>query len=291
MTTLNQTLADLVSAYHVLHNEKILQEYGSVSVRNPENPATFFTSGFPAILVSSRDHLLEFAVSDASRVSRPLVLATQSDIVARFIEPYLHSCIYDRYPGVQSVVHSHASCGIIYGLCDAGGSMLMPVYNKAGFVGTYNPIFNPADYYHELPESHLHDLRVSHKTLGERMASLLRDSSANGTNQNQARGLPDYSCVLLRGNGVAVWHSSIQGAVHKAIHMQRNTEVQTAAMLQRAHSSLELTYLDEREAADSETSASNSLQMMWSAWVAEVERISKYQNNVRVWNEQRGHPN
>jgi ribulose-5-phosphate 4-epimerase/fuculose-1-phosphate aldolase len=284
MSELEYALADLVSAYHILHHHGIFQEYGSISFRNPENPKSFFVSCLPAILVSSREHLYKYNIADCERVEAgENRTAPLWDLGAPTAEPYVHSSIYDRFPGVKSVVHSQAKNGIVYSLCDAGGSMMMPVYNKAGFVGNYNPIFNPAKHYDKLPPGHPRDLRVSHKLLGDSMAALLSGSTRTSHLGSAAiQEFPDFSCVLLRGNGIALWNDSIQGAVHKAIHLQRSTYIQTAAMLQRAHSDLELTYLTDKEAVDSEASTSEALRVMWAAWMAEVQGQPRYRNDISL---------
>lgn len=86
---------------------------------------------------------------------------------------------------------------------------------------------------------------------------------------------------MLRGNGVAVWGHDIKHAVYKAIYLQRNADVQAAAMLQRAHSDLGLTYLNDTEAKDCERLIQQSGATHWAAWAVEVERDGTYKNDLR----------
>ena len=102
MSDLDYALADLVSACHILHHHGIFQEYGSISVRNPENPDTFFMSCLPAVLVSSREHLNEFKVSDGELLQPDGDKATPFDLGASTAEPFVHSCIYDMYPACRA---------------------------------------------------------------------------------------------------------------------------------------------------------------------------------------------
>ena len=56
--------------------------------------------------VSEENDLVEYYVTDASFVKIPAP--------AGYAERYIHSEIYKRYPGVQSVVHSHSPAVIPY---------------------------------------------------------------------------------------------------------------------------------------------------------------------------------
>lgn len=66
MPLMDSLLSRLISAYHVLYYHEILQQTGSVSVRNPEISPTFFIRSVPAILIRSRHKLEERFVEDGS---------------------------------------------------------------------------------------------------------------------------------------------------------------------------------------------------------------------------------
>ena len=102
--------------------------------------------------------------------------------------------------------------------------------------------------------------------LGDEVARRLARVGADG-----GLALPDYLCVMLRGNGVAVWGHDIKHAVYKAIYLQRSADVQAAATLQRAHSDLGLTYLNDTGAKDCERLIQQSVATHWADWAVEVE--------------------
>lgn len=58
--------------------------------------------------ISSIQDLVEYRVVDASPV--------HADAPGGYLERYIHSEIYKRYPGVHSVVHSHAKDVVPYGI-------------------------------------------------------------------------------------------------------------------------------------------------------------------------------
>jgi ribulose-5-phosphate 4-epimerase/fuculose-1-phosphate aldolase len=61
----------------------------------------------PATISSAKD-LVEYNVSDASAVN--------PDAPLGYIERFIHSEIYKKYPVINSVIHSHASAVIPYSI-------------------------------------------------------------------------------------------------------------------------------------------------------------------------------
>lgn len=97
----------------------------------------------PANISSPRD-LVEYHVSDASPV--------ESNAPKGYIERYIHSEVYKKYPTVNSVIHSHASAVVPYsvsgmivilGVWEKAaadprlGVALKPCLHMAGFLGKY----------------------------------------------------------------------------------------------------------------------------------------------------------
>ena len=90
----------LIAANHILHYHNVVDAYGHISVRNPQNPQSFFISkSLAPALVSKREDLEEYYVSDASPVNK--------DAPKGYAERFIHSEIYKKYKGVHSVIHAH----------------------------------------------------------------------------------------------------------------------------------------------------------------------------------------
>jgi ribulose-5-phosphate 4-epimerase/fuculose-1-phosphate aldolase len=229
MDNLDEALSRLISAFHILHQHQILDEYGHISVRHPRDPSTFFTSNVPAILVSSKNDLNQWNVVDGSPVTVPYSGCQAVQIAHEFSEHYIHSSIYDHYPGVQSVVHSHSLSAIVYGLCNNTGSLLQPSYQMAGFLGSPSPIFDAADCYSALPPRFARNLLINHKYLGDALAKALNDSSQ----MNGISNLPHHAVVFQRGHGFVTRATSIEDVVYRAIHTCRDADIQTTVMAQR----------------------------------------------------------
>lgn len=99
----------LITANHILHQQAVLDAYGHISVRNPQNPATFFVSrSLAPALVSSREDIEEYYVENASSVNK--------DASQGYAERFIHSEIYKRYADVNSVIHSHSEAVIPFSI-------------------------------------------------------------------------------------------------------------------------------------------------------------------------------
>jgi len=117
----DKLFSTLVSGNHILHYNKVLDAYGHISVRNPQNPATFFISrSLAPALVSSREDIEEYYVEDATPVNK--------DSPKGYAERFIHSELYKSYKDVNSVIHSHsevsASTSLQYLVCGADRFLL-----------------------------------------------------------------------------------------------------------------------------------------------------------------------
>lgn len=266
-------LRGLISAFHVLHQHRVLDERGQISVRNPTDPETFFISNMPAVLISTRDDIEIRNVSDGSMADSNIEdTSPHSDS-----EHFLHSCIYDRFSGVNSVVHSHNQGAIVFGLCNSSGSMLRPTNQMVGFIGPFVPIFDAGKHYPSMASTHSQDLVVNRQYLGNALAKLFDQSSAT----NGSRAMPSCKMVLQRGHGFTTCAQSLEDAVFQAVQLCRNTAIQTRAMVQRIETDLEVVYLTEKEGEDSLKTISSTVQYAWSAWLAEVQNTGLYRNDLQ----------
>jgi ribulose-5-phosphate 4-epimerase/fuculose-1-phosphate aldolase len=117
----------LVTACHILHHHGIFDAYGHISVRSPDNPATFWMPyNMPPALVSSSEDLIEYKVDSADEVEK-------TNVKPGYLERHIHSEIYKRFPTVNSVVHSHAADVLPY--CTSGVPLRSTIH-MAGFLGT-----------------------------------------------------------------------------------------------------------------------------------------------------------
>src|ERR1700753_3984154 len=84
----------LITCSHILHHHGIVDAYGHVSVRNPDNPKTFFLSrNMPPALMSSVDDIVEYQIENSEPVEK--------DAPNGFAERCIHSEILKKFPSVN----------------------------------------------------------------------------------------------------------------------------------------------------------------------------------------------
>ena len=263
MVSANATsiLSTLITANHILHYHSVLDAYGHISVRNPENASTFFFARTLApALISSTEDINELNVADASQIdpTRP----------RSFVERFIHSEIYKRFEDVNSVVHSHSPQVLPYTISNVP---LKAVYHMPGFLGDQGvPNFDIADFYEPGDQQ---DLLVSNTRLGAALASTFNVNSTTNS-------FPDPPAVLMRGHGLAVTGETIEQAVFFSIYTQSNAEIQSSAIeLEHAFSDTgeesSVRYLTAQEGRDAWATNKPLIVRPWELWQREVQTMGQ----------------
>src|SRR5215471_4473819 len=107
MSNLDAVLNDLIIANRILAKEEVVDAYGHVSVRHPDNPKRFFIARSLAPDLVERDDIVELGL-DGEPVrseSRPL-----------YLERFIHAAIFEARPDVHAVVHAHAEDILPFGV-------------------------------------------------------------------------------------------------------------------------------------------------------------------------------
>jgi len=223
-----QHLTDLALANHILVNEGVLDGFGHISVRNPDNAERFFIARSMAPALVDVDDIVEVDldghVHDAQNRRT-------------YVERFIHSAIYKARPDVMSVVHSHSPAVIPFGVT---GARLRPISHMSGFLGAVTPVY---EIRRNAGESS--DLLISNQLLGEALAQSLGASSV----------------ALMRGHGSVTVGNSIQQAVFRAIYTESNARLQSEA------SKLgDITFLTEAEAKATSEMNDLHLERPWEMW-------------------------
>lgn len=299
---LKDLFSGLITANHILHHHGVLDAFGQISVRNPDNEQAFFMShNFAPALVSSAEDIIEFTVEDGSPV--------KSEVRVGFSERYIHSEIYKRFPTVNSIVHSHSSDVLPFAI---SGVPLKPVLYTAGFLGTDVPVWDVSSAYSSGDKN---DMLVRTTQLGASLAASFSKShtiagSVYSTISSKFKGTsledvpePDHPVVLMRGHGFTATARGIEEAVYQAIYTREAAGAQMTGLLMRnayLEGNLEgtvdlegsgkikggkvktdsaLHYLTTKETADTWSTIQYGMQRPWRLWVREVERSPLYENN------------
>jgi ribulose-5-phosphate 4-epimerase/fuculose-1-phosphate aldolase len=200
--SVNMTLAfsSLITANHILSFYNVLDAYGHISMRNPANASTFLLSrDLPPALVSNTSDIVEYLVETAGPV-------LGSAAPKGFIERFIHSELYKRFPAVQSVIHSHAESVVPFGVVEVPFTALEQRGTVLGTTGSA-PVWDIASA--RLPTD-----PPTFLVLNARFGASLAETfgPANTTT------MPEHRVGLMRGHGMAVAGVSIIDSVFAAMN-------------------------------------------------------------------------
>ncbi|KAF2692001.1 hypothetical protein K458DRAFT_354195 [Lentithecium fluviatile CBS 122367] len=293
----------LVTASHILHCHGVLDAYGHISVRSPDNPATFWMPcNISPALISTPDDLIEYNVEDATPVEK--------NAKPGYLERHIHSEIYKRFPAVNSVVHSHCSDMLPYCISEVP---LKATIHMAGFLGTGVPVWDASSHY---PSGSKHDLLVRNAQLGASLSAAFKPATSAGFIYSKFRSAlpsqiggsqepdkePNHAVVLMQSHGFTTLAHGIEEAVYQAIYTKEAAKAQTTALtIRNAHfghsvegkvdvegggkiksakvkAEGDIKYLSDKEAHDAWEANQDTISRPWGLWCREVEVNPLYQN-------------
>ena len=186
----------LVAANRILAREEVVDAFGHVSIRDPENAKRY-------VMARSRSpELVEYA--DLIRFEQD-GRSLDPENRTPYGERMIHGAIYETRSDVNAVVHNHAYSLLPFGIT---GRTLEPVVHVASVIGADIPLWDIATRFNET------DMLVRTMEQGRDLAATL------GRN----------TCALMRGHGAVVAAGSLKEAVITAIYLKVNAEVQFQAM-------------------------------------------------------------
>jgi ribulose-5-phosphate 4-epimerase/fuculose-1-phosphate aldolase len=197
MSAISALVRDLVVANRILARENVVDAYGHVSVRPPDDPQRFLLATSVAPEMVEEDHIVAFNL-DCTPVrhdGRPL-----------YHERFIHGGIYEARPDVQAVVHAHAEDVLAFSI---SATALRPVIHSGSFMGAHVPVWDMADRFGP-------------------------DTNMLVTNMEQARDLArclgPNNVALMRGHGFSAAARSLIEVVRMAVYIPRNARVQMNAL-------------------------------------------------------------
>ena len=167
--SLSELRVELARANRILANEGIIDAFGHISVRHPDNPQRYFISRHRASELVEPSDILEMTLD-----SEPVVPTS----VRLYSEMVIHGEIYKARPDVSSVCHHHAMAVLPF--C-ATGVELVPLFHLGGTLGGKVPFWDSRDEFGD--------------------TNLLVRTPEEGA--SLARALGPHFIVLLRRHGAA----------------------------------------------------------------------------------------
>lgn len=190
-------IAELVIANRILANEDVVDAYGHVSVRHPDDPGRYLLSCSRSPALVERSDIMEFEMEGK---------AIKDDGRPLYLERFIHGAIYEARPDVLAVVHAHAEDVLPFGITSVP---LRPVIHSGAFIGAEVPVWDIAERF------------------GDR-TNLLVTNMAQG--RDLAQRLGSHNVALMRGHGFAAAARSLIDVVRMSVYLPRNARVQYRAM-------------------------------------------------------------
>ncbi|KAF5391086.1 hypothetical protein D9757_003134 [Collybiopsis confluens] len=261
---------DLLDASHILHFLDVVDAFGHVSARNPDNTSQFIMTFAIAPALATSQSLVTYEIDNATAIQLTFnTSVTGEAIPSGFLERYIHAEIYKAFPDVTGVVHAHTTNVIPFAAVGIG---LKAQMGDAGSLGTHGtPIFDfetlPTKI---LPQDASHNLLIGNEVLGNALAATFSD---------------DSQVVLMKGHGMAVRGTSVRNVVFRSYYTMENANVQSAATLLGALGigGRPPQGLSARVATDATTTfeSENLLGRAWALWTAQVDKEPLYVNDLR----------
>lgn len=232
-SALTDLIADIVAANRILAREGVLDGFGHVSARHPDDPNRYLLSRSRAPELVEAADIMVFDLDSA---------AQDGDARQPYLERFIHGEIYKTRPDVQSVVHSHSPSVIPFA---ASSVRLRPIYHMSGFLGGNTRVF---DIRHRFGCT---DMLVRN---GDHGAALAADLGERGV-------------VLMRGHGFVAVGPSVPVAVYRAVYTEKNADLQQRAITLGG----EVAYLDDEEARLAEATNRGVVGRPWELWKRQVQ--------------------
>jgi HCOMODA/2-hydroxy-3-carboxy-muconic semialdehyde decarboxylase len=196
MTDLERALADLVIANRILSHENVVDAYGHVSMRHPENPQRYLLARSVSPEMVTQADIMEFELNGS---------AVGGDARQPYLERFIHGAVYEARPEVMAVVHAHAEDVLPFGITAAP---LRPVIHSGSFMGAEVPVWDIRDRFGDT------NLLVTNMAQGRDLAARLAGNHV----------------ALMRGHGFVAAARSVIEVVRMSVYVPRNARVQLAAM-------------------------------------------------------------
>jgi HCOMODA/2-hydroxy-3-carboxy-muconic semialdehyde decarboxylase len=196
MPELDALIEELVTANRILAREGVVDSFGHISVRHPDNPQVYLLSRSRAPDCIEAGDIMEFTLEGAPIDARGRV---------PYLERFIHGALYEARPDVMSVVHNHSESVIPFGVTD---KRIKPIFHMGASIGHEVPVWDSQDQFGDTA------LLVADMPMGRDLAKLM------GTG----------ATALMRGHGATVVGRNIRHAVFISVYLEVNARLQKQAM-------------------------------------------------------------
>jgi len=232
-------ISELVIANRVVAHLRLVDSFGHVTIRNPENPQRFFMSRARAPGLVMKEDILEFNLD-----STPVELRGLRPYSERFI----HGCLYKSRPDVMAICHNHAHELLPLAVTK---TVMRPALHSAAVIGHEVPVWDIRDQFGDT------NMLVTSNEIGGSLATAVGAGKA----------------ALMRGHGSVIVGINVQDAIFTTYYLRLNAEVLIKAMAMGGT----ITYLSSGEVDQSGElhSQPGAQGRAWEDWCAQAGMSSR----------------
>jgi len=223
------TIDDVVTANRILAHEGVVDGFGHVSARDPQNAGHYWLARSMApALVTAADVMTYDLDSNA----------LDANGRTSYAERFIHGAIYKARPDVKAIVHAHTPSVIPFGITTV---RLQPVFHMGAFLGAGVPVFEIRGAGGDAT-----DLLVKTQPLGDALA----------------RTLGNANVALMRGHGMVAVAGSVPEAVFRAYYTGQDAQLQSDALRLGGSPN----YLSAGESASATQTQAGLVSRSWELW-------------------------
>jgi ribulose-5-phosphate 4-epimerase/fuculose-1-phosphate aldolase len=185
-----------VTANRILAREGVVDSFGHISARHPDNPQRYLLSRSRAPDCIETADIMEFTLE-----------GTPVDAKGRvpYLERFIHGALYEARPEVMSVVHNHSESVIPFGIT---APKIRPIFHMGASIGHEVPVWDSHDHFGD--------------------TALLVENMEMG--RDLAKHMATVPTALMRGHGATVAGRNVRHAVYISVYLEVNARLQKEAM-------------------------------------------------------------
>jgi ribulose-5-phosphate 4-epimerase/fuculose-1-phosphate aldolase len=236
--TLAAARYELALANRIIAHEGVLDGFGHVSVRHPNDPGRYLLARSRSPELIEPADLLEFTL-DSEPVTPP-----KGDMYG---ERVIHGCIYQARPDVNAVCHHHSPSVLPFCVT---GVPLEPVFHMGPVMGQVVPLWDSRDEFGDT------DLMVTKPEEGRSLAKALG---------------PNWM-VLMARHGATLAGRTLRELVFRTVYSHANAEIQLRSMMIGKIGALNKS---ERELGEPRQLQSRPMARAWEYWTVRLRKAGE----------------
>jgi HCOMODA/2-hydroxy-3-carboxy-muconic semialdehyde decarboxylase len=226
---------ELALANRIIAHEGVLDGFGHVSVRHPNDPKRYLLARSRSPELIEPSDILEFRL-DSEPVTPP-----KGEMYG---ERVIHGCIYQARPDVNAVCHHHSPSVLPFCVT---GMPLEPVFHMGAVMGQVVPMWDSRDDFGDT------DLMVVKPEEGRSLA----------------KALGPHWMVLMRRHGATLAGTTLRELVFRTIYSHANAEIQLRSLILGDVYSMTP---GERKRAEPRQLQARPMSRAWEYWTMRLQK-------------------